>query len=88
MLFRAPLGALARLAFHDGRYTYVAAIPFISLGLIWLNRRSIFVIARYHTGAGLAFVIGGLTLFAVTIMTPHLTPENNLPIGILAVIVV
>ena len=41
-LFRNPVSALASLAVHDERYSYIAFIPFISAFLIYLDSGRIF----------------------------------------------
>jgi len=52
ILFRSAIGELISLALRDDRYTSTIAIPLISFGLIWLERKSIFADVRYSPLAG------------------------------------
>lgn len=67
ILFHAPLKALAMLALNDSRYTFIAAIPFISCGLLWLSRAEILAQTQYSSGAGVGVASIGLTLAAIGI---------------------
>lgn len=65
VLFRAPLGALSRLALGDERYNYLGLVPSISLALLFLERRRAFGHARYCPAIGLPLMLlGALTYFA------------------------
>jgi exosortase len=85
-VFRAPLGALVKLAFHDDRYTATLAIPFISFALIWIRRRIIFVEVLSCLSTGLPLVLIGLTLFALNAFAVRLLPEYILSIKIFALL--
>jgi exosortase len=88
IVFRAPLDTLVRLAFDDDRYTSTFAVPFISFGLVWLRRSTIFVDARYSSGPGLTFVLAGLTLFVITASSSHIRAEYILFVRIFALLLV
>lgn len=66
ILFHAPLLALAALALNDSRYTFIATIPFITCGLVWLHRSEIFSRTQYSSGVGVGVVLLGLSLAAIT----------------------
>jgi len=87
ILFRGPLGALANLAFHDDRYTYVLAVPFVSIALLWLERREIFTDARSCPWLGIPFVLVGLTLCTIT-CTSRLDGNYALSVRVPAIVVV
>jgi hypothetical protein len=57
-LFRNPVSALASLAVHDERYSYIAFIPFISAFLIYLDAAG-FPRLRFVKGAGRRRCIAG-----------------------------
>jgi hypothetical protein len=44
--FGKPLNALVQFAWHSELYSYILLIPFISLYLVWLNRRSLALESR------------------------------------------
>jgi exosortase len=66
VLFHTQLVAILNLASRDERYTVNLLIPFISVGLIWLKRETIFAGARYCLRVGLPLMLSGIALFAVT----------------------
>ena len=66
VLFRNPVSALAGLALHDERYSYIAFIPFLSAFLIYLDSGRIFrgTAPSKALGAGLAsLAIGAFWIF-------------------------
>jgi exosortase len=88
IVFRFPLETLVRLAFHDDRYTSTLAIPFISFALVWLRRGIIFADARDSPGSGLAIVLAGLILLAISAFWSHLPTAYILSSRILALLIV
>jgi hypothetical protein len=50
--FRAPLAVLIKLSLNDERYSYVSLIPVITLGLVLLRRKAIFLKAQYCPAVG------------------------------------
>ncbi len=79
-VFSAPSKLLVRLALDDARYTSILAVPFISLGLLWLNRKTIFANVRYAPATGLILVLAGLLLFVG--ISSRLNSEYSLSAGI------
>jgi len=63
----APFGrfaaALAKLSLRDERYTHLILIPFISVGIIFLERRRIFLYRRSAPALGLPLLAFGAILF-------------------------
>lgn len=66
IVFRKPFLALAALALHDERYTVALAIPSISIGLIWFNRKEVLRRVHYRIVPGIIFAIVGLAWFAIS----------------------
>ena len=62
-LFRVPLAALAQLALHDERYSYIAFVPFISACLLYLERKGVFHETRRTKAAGFSLVSIGAALY-------------------------
>jgi exosortase len=60
--FRSPLAALIRLSLNDDRYSYVGLIPVITLGLVFLRRKSIFLSPRYCPAVGVPLMFLGALL--------------------------
>ncbi len=88
-LFHGSVGILAGLAVRDDRYTSTLAIPFISFGLVWLERRSIFASARYNLEMGLPLVFAGLAVSAMgAFWSPPPTEHILLRVEILALAIV
>jgi exosortase len=53
IVFAKPVNALVRLSFQDERYSHLVLIPFISIGLIYLDRRRIFREQRRASSLGI-----------------------------------
>jgi exosortase len=83
--FDTPLKLLTSLAFNDARYTSILPIPFISIGLLWLNRRTIFGNVRYAPTTGLILVLAGL-IVSVDISS-RLNSAYSLSISVFGVLV-
>ena len=82
--FRAPLGALARLALHDEDYNYIVLVPAISMVLLFLERRRIFTLPQYCPALGVPLMLSGsLCYFASKL--PSMKPAS-LSLAVLAVV--
>ena len=78
------LSALVVLILSDERYTYIAAVPFISLVIICFERRRIFTIAQPCPMAGaLLILIGSVIFVAASTQTPS---SAGLSFSVLAVV--
>lgn len=85
VVFRAPLRALALLTLGNEDYNYIALVPAISVGLMFLERRRVFVLPRYSPAIGLPVMLSGvLASFASEL--PPWRPES-LSLAVLAVVV-
>lgn len=62
LLFRVPVSNLVSLALRDERYSHILLIPFISLGLIWLERNRIFFDSSYCPGVGIPLLLACVVL--------------------------
>lgn len=58
--FAAPLEALLRLSYDNDSYSHVILIPFISVLLIYFERKKIFTCVQYSPGAGAMAILAGL----------------------------
>ncbi len=63
--FYLPLSGLVSLSFHDERYSHVVLIPLISVSLVWLERRIIFLEPRYCLGVGTPLLLLGTVLYFI-----------------------
>jgi exosortase len=60
--FRLPLAVLIKLSLSDERYSYVSLIPVVTLGLLLLRRRTIFVGPQYCRALGIPVMALGTML--------------------------
>lgn len=60
--FRSSLAALINLSWNDERYSYVGLVPVITLGLVFLGRKRIFLNLRYSPAIGLPLMALGTLL--------------------------
>jgi exosortase len=65
LVYRAEFNALARLALNDDRYTYVAAVPLASFGLLLLKRKAILSASRYCLSLGMPLLAAGIAIATV-----------------------
>jgi exosortase len=82
--FRAPLVALGKLSIQDGDYNYIALVPAISMGLMFLERRRIFILPRYCPAIGLPIMLSGVLTYLAGGLLP-MRPES-LSFQVLAVV--
>jgi exosortase len=68
--FWRPIGNLVRLAFNDGRYSHLLAIPAITVFLFYSKRKNTFLSARCDIGLALALLSVGTILYAATGLIP------------------
>lgn len=85
--YRAAL-TLASLAIHDDRYSVTLVIPFLSLAMVWSERKRIFASIEYAPKLGLIWMLAGLGIFA-TSESPIATLQGSLGLStrILALLV-
>ena len=86
-LYWAPITTLATLAAGDDRYTHILLIPFLSAGLIYMDRQRILAASGYNLGVGLPLVALGIS-FSLLAWLPALSEQYRLPILILGLVVI
>jgi len=87
VLFWAPLTTLATLSVSDERYTHIVLIPFLSAGLIYVNRRRMPAASGYSLRVGLPLVALGISFYFLTRL-PALSEQYRLPVSILGLVVI
>ena len=65
LIYRNAVSALVSLAWNDARYTHLIFIPFISLGLIYIESKTILSGAQYRPRLSLPLVVLGASLYFV-----------------------
>ena len=67
-IFYPPITALAKLVFTNETYSHIPLIPLVSLFLLAVQRKSIFVQTRRKPATGLAVCAAGLALYGLAIL--------------------
>src|SRR5262249_38446587 len=78
ILFWAPIRSLIQLSLNDERSTHIVVVPFISMLLIWLQRKPIFLEAGYGLRSGMPLFLSGLALWYFppsSMQSLHLTDQ-------------
>jgi exosortase len=65
LIFFFPISSLAAIVFKHDTYSHIALIPFVSLFLLGIQRKSILVVADRRPAIGFAVCAGGLLLFGI-----------------------
>ena len=89
ILLRTPLHALLQLSSQDDRYSHLIFMPFVSLGLMYLERRQIFYQSHACPHVGMPLLV----LSSVFYGTAHwgssfLTPTDRLSVSIFAILLI
>ncbi len=83
--FRAPLSALLAFSFQYEHYSHIVLMPFVSVGLIYLERKRIFSNARYGLGVGTVLLFLGTILYGLgKKLAPLLNENDRLSLAILS----
>ncbi len=82
--FRTTLGALAHLTLRNEDYNYIALIPAISIGLLFLERQRIFIQPRYCPAIGVPLMLSGVLAYFASGLSP-VRPEG-LSLAVLGVV--
>jgi len=80
--FHVPLAALIKLSLNDEGYSYVLLIPFVTLGLVLVSRKAIFLNPRYCPAVG-----GPLIAFG-TVLSYEGTPHQNLSMTVCGIVLI
>ncbi len=84
--FYLPLSRLMRLSSHDERYSHVVLIPIISLLLLWLERRRIFVQSQYCLVAT-PLLLFGLVVYSIgKVRAPALGLNDSLSVMVFGMV--
>lgn len=86
MVLWVPIAAVVRLSWTDYRYTHITVIPFISLGLMYLNRKAIFDSPRFRPGAGLTVLALVVAVYGITSVLPAASNEARLTGSMMATV--
>jgi len=71
LCFSRPLYELVRFAWHDSFYSHILLFPFISLYLIWPQRKALAVGSRPAWGMAAVGLVAGLGLLAIYLLATH-----------------
>jgi exosortase len=63
--FGPLLSSLVSLSFHDERYSHTVLIPFISLGVVYLEKKRIFREPQYCPLVGMLFLLPGTVIYCI-----------------------
>jgi exosortase len=77
ILFWPPLSTLVRLSFHDEKYSHIVVIPLISMCLVYLERKKIFLGSRYCPATGVPLLLLGAILYGIALKQSSLFNEND-----------
>jgi exosortase len=87
--FYLPLNSLVSLSFHDERYSHVVLIPVISVLLLWLERRRIFLESHYCLVAGTPLLLLGVVVYSIgKLRAPALGLNDSLSVMVFGMVLV
>jgi exosortase len=87
--FYLPLNSLVSLSFHDERYSHVVLIPVISVLLLWLERRRIFLEPHYCLVAGTPLLLLGVVVYSIgKLRAPALGLNDSLSVMVFGMVLV
>lgn len=88
LLFRDTISDLVSLAWNDDRYTHIALIPLISVGLAILYRKEIFLDVEYRLWVGAPLIaLGTASYFLGKVWSESLGEHGRLTFGAAAIVV-
>jgi exosortase len=86
LLFAKPLIALGRLSLTNDNASHLILIPFLTAGLLFIERRTIFNNLSSHAGGGVFLFLSVIIVFSVRLAGDMVTPDLWLTGSVLAVI--
>jgi exosortase len=87
--FYRPLSTLVRLSLQDENYSHIVLIPLISVLLLWLERRRIFLEAHYCISVGAPLLLLGMTLYSFGKMRSSAQgPNDSLSLMVFGIVLV
>lgn len=63
LAFHKALGALLQLSLRDSSSSHIILIPFVSFSLLFLERRTVFLMARVNVRSGVGLALSGIILY-------------------------
>jgi exosortase len=63
VLYWKPIGELVSLAFSDESYSHILLIPFLSLFLLYTERKTVFLETRWSLGFGTTLIVVGVIVY-------------------------
>ncbi|MFN0172649.1 MAG: exosortase/archaeosortase family protein [Bryobacteraceae bacterium] len=83
LLFREPLSRLVTLSWNDEHYNHIVLMPFISLGLIFLQRAKTFLHTQYCPRVGIPVIAVATALaYLFGVGTPPVGPQVALALAV------
>jgi exosortase len=87
--FHVLLTSLVSVSFHDERYSHVVLIPVISLLLLWLERRRIFLASQYCPVIATPFLLLGMIVYSIgKALAPVLGLNDSLSVMVFGMVLV
>jgi exosortase len=89
-LFWGPLSALASLSIHDERYSHIGLIPLITFGLIYVERKRIFLASHSGSRRGIPAILLGIALSLMTQsgLWPVLSQDGRMSLLVFSILLV
>ena len=89
IVFWPVLSNLARLSLNERLYAHIVLIPIISVGLIYINRKSVFLDSASYPRAGVPLLVAGMVLYLYVGLGPApFSQIEPLGLGVFAVVLV
>ena len=89
LLFEVPLTVLCRLSQQEEMYSHTLVIAPISLGLVYLNRKRIFLDIRHCVGLGVVLLVAGMILYWLDHrLSPKLDQNDYLSLAVFSFVIV
>jgi exosortase len=77
LVFQAPLRNLIHVALASDTYSHILLIPFVSIGLLWIERNRWFKTLTRSTSSATAFLLAGTVLGALGWRGTAVAPESD-----------
>src|SRR6266550_388332 len=86
LLFAKPLIALVHLSLTNDDASHLILIPFLTAGLVFIERRTIFNNLSFHAGGGIFLFLSVIIAISVRLAGDMVAPDLRLAENVLAVI--
>src|SRR6266567_3923787 len=86
LLFARPLVALVRLSLANDDASYLILIPFLTAGLVFIERRTIFNNLSFSAGGGIFLFLSVIIVLSVRLAGDKVAPDLRLTGNVLAAI--